>query len=47
MIKDPDLIKLVAIKDFEYFTDHQSLAVAEDVDPLWGKNLFALKGIHK
>jgi len=47
VIKDPDLIKLVAIKDFEHFTDHPGLAVAEDVDPLWGKNLFALKGIRK
>lgn len=47
VIKDPDLIKLVAVKDFEYFPDHQGLNVEEDVDPMWRKTLFALKGINK
>ncbi|CAG9773671.1 unnamed protein product [Ceutorhynchus assimilis] len=44
LLKDPDLFKQIAVKDFDYFTDHKGLSVSEDVDPLWGKNLFSLKG---
>lgn len=43
MIKDPKLIKQICVKDFEYFLDRRPF-VAEDVDPLWGKNLVALSG---
>ncbi|KAG5895433.1 hypothetical protein JTB14_037592 [Gonioctena quinquepunctata] len=43
MIRDPELLKQVTVKDFEHFTDHRSF-IPEDVDPLWGKNLFALRG---
>nr|WCC58103.1 cytochrome P450 [Pharsalia antennata] len=45
VLKDPDLIKQITVKDFDHFTDHRSF-VAEDANPLWGKNLFALTG-HK
>lgn len=45
LINDPDLIKTITVKDFEYFTDHRSLISldygAEDV---WNKGLFSLKG---
>ncbi|KAJ8916088.1 hypothetical protein NQ315_004454 [Exocentrus adspersus] len=43
LIRDPDLIKQITVKDFDHFTDHRSL-VPEDGDPLWSKNLVALKG---
>ncbi|XP_017770118.1 PREDICTED: cytochrome P450 9e2-like [Nicrophorus vespilloides] len=43
MIRDPELIKQLAVKDFEHFTDHMSY-VPGDNDALWSNNLFALKG---
>lgn len=43
MIRDPDLIKQITVKDFDYFMDHRTI-VPEESDPLWGKNLFALNG---
>ncbi|XP_017769445.1 PREDICTED: cytochrome P450 9e2-like [Nicrophorus vespilloides] len=43
IIHDPELIKTVTIKDFDHFTDH-STGSHEDVDPLWGRNLFAMVG---
>ncbi|XP_017770242.1 PREDICTED: cytochrome P450 9e2-like [Nicrophorus vespilloides] len=43
MIRDPELIKQLAVKDFEHFTDHISY-VPSDNDVLWSNNLFALKG---
>lgn len=45
MIRDPELITSIAIKNFDYFTDHRGFVNA-DLDPLMGKNLFALKGDH-
>ncbi|KAJ8953891.1 hypothetical protein NQ318_019131 [Aromia moschata] len=46
VVKDPTLIKQLAIKDFDHFEDHLQF-MPEDVDPLWGKNLFALQGKKK
>ena len=43
LIRDPELIKMVTVKDFEHFLDHQ-LSVSEDAEPLFGKALFFLKG---
>ncbi|KAB0791190.1 hypothetical protein PPYR_02990 [Photinus pyralis] len=43
LIRDPELIKKVTVKDFEYFTDHYNV-LEEDTEPMWEKNLFALKG---
>ena len=43
VIKDPELIKQITVKDFDYFTDHSSISVSDD-DVLWSKNLFVLKG---
>lgn len=43
MIKDIELIKKIAVRDFEYFLDHRAF-VDEQFDPLFGRNLFALKG---
>ncbi|KAJ4428842.1 hypothetical protein ANN_25835 [Periplaneta americana] len=42
MICDPELIKAVAVKDFEYFTD-RSTTVFENGDPLWRNILINLK----
>ncbi|XP_066142085.1 cytochrome P450 9e2-like [Euwallacea fornicatus] len=43
-VKDPEVIKQLTIKDFDHFTDHQTFAISEDVEPLWSKNLFSLRG---
>lgn len=43
ILKDPDLIKQICIRDFDHFVDHRSF-VTEESDPLFGKNLFSLKG---
>jgi hypothetical protein len=44
MLRDPELIKTIAVKDFEYFTDHLSV-LPEDAEPLWSRGLFNLKGM--
>lgn len=46
LLKDPELIKQLCVKEFDYFMDHRSF-VPDDVDPLWGKNLLSLKGFVK
>ncbi|KAJ3645297.1 hypothetical protein Zmor_022963 [Zophobas morio] len=43
LLKDPDLIKQITVKDFDHFVDHRSF-ISEDIEPLWAKNLFALTG---
>ncbi|KAF7278759.1 hypothetical protein GWI33_007992 [Rhynchophorus ferrugineus] len=43
IIRDPELIKSVTVKDFDYFTDHVAM-VEPKADPLFGKNLLMLKG---
>ncbi|XP_068081149.1 cytochrome P450 9e2 [Anabrus simplex] len=43
MVKDPELIKRIAVKDFEFFTDHQQ-QFTEKADSLFAKNLFSLRG---
>jgi cytochrome P450 family 9 len=42
-IQDPELIKMVTVKDFEHFLDHQN-PISEDAEPLFGKALFNLRG---
>ena len=42
MIKDPELIKQIGVKDFEYFMNHRKLA-SEHLDPLFAKGLFFLQ----
>ncbi|KAJ8955213.1 hypothetical protein NQ317_001066 [Molorchus minor] len=41
LLKDPDLIKLITVRDFEHFTDHRDV-IPPDADPLWNKNLNSL-----
>ncbi|XP_068631672.1 cytochrome P450 9e2-like [Battus philenor] len=43
VVRDIELIKMIAVKDFEYFLDHRSF-VDEKYDPFFGRNLFSLKG---
>ncbi|CAG9858208.1 unnamed protein product [Phyllotreta striolata] len=43
VLRDPELIKQIGVKDFDHFVDHRSF-VTEESDPLFGKNLFSLKG---
>ncbi|GAB0096688.1 Cytochrome P450 [Sergentomyia squamirostris] len=43
MLRDPELIKQLCVKDFDHFLDHR-LMLHEDQDPLFTKNLVSLKG---
>ncbi|XP_023312541.1 cytochrome P450 9e2-like, partial [Anoplophora glabripennis] len=43
VIRDPELLKQVAIKDFDHFTDHITF-MPTDGDPLFSKSLFGLHG---
>lgn len=43
VLKDPELIKHIGVKDFEHFTDRPPL-IDPDADPLWSNALFSLKG---
>ncbi|KYM92452.1 Cytochrome P450 9e2 [Atta colombica] len=45
IIRDPDLISTIAIKQFDNFCDHHGF-VNEILDPIAGRNLFNLKGDH-
>ena len=45
MIRDPELIKLVTVKDFEHFLDRQ-VPISEEYEPLLGRGLFNLRGEH-
>lgn len=41
-IRDPELIKQITVKDFEYFLDHRKMI--SDVGSLFDKSLFMLTG---
>ncbi|EFN77010.1 Cytochrome P450 9e2 [Harpegnathos saltator] len=43
ILRDPELIKNIALKHFDSFPDHRSF-VREEQEPLFGKNLFSLCG---
>jgi len=43
LVRDPELIKHVTVKDFEHFVD-LPLFIPEDVEPILAKSLQALKG---
>lgn len=43
MIRDPEVIKKIAVKDFDYFEDHRSFTDSE-TDKLWGNSLFLMIG---
>nr|UZE89898.1 cytochrome P450 CYP9GN5 [Chrysoperla zastrowi sillemi]UZE89899.1 cytochrome P450 CYP9GN5 [Chrysoperla zastrowi sillemi]UZE89901.1 cytochrome P450 CYP9GN5 [Chrysoperla zastrowi sillemi] len=41
MVKDPDILRNICVKDFEHFTNHVDIFFKDDL--LLGKSLFALK----
>lgn len=41
-IRDPELIKQIGVKDFDYFSNHRSVVNQEDF--IFAKSLVALKG---
>ncbi|XP_019875696.2 cytochrome P450 9e2 [Aethina tumida] len=43
VIRDPELIKQILVKDFDHFLDHKPFIDPEG-DPLWSNNLFAMRG---
>nr|XP_023021162.1 cytochrome P450 9e2-like [Leptinotarsa decemlineata]XP_023021163.1 cytochrome P450 9e2-like [Leptinotarsa decemlineata]XP_023021164.1 cytochrome P450 9e2-like [Leptinotarsa decemlineata] len=43
VIKDPELLRRITVKDFDHFTNHRNF-IPEEADPLFGKNLFFSKG---
>lgn len=43
LVRDPQLIKKMAVKDFDYFMDHKVI-ISENVDSLFGKALISLTG---
>ncbi|XP_020282381.1 cytochrome P450 9e2-like [Pseudomyrmex gracilis] len=45
VIRDPDLINTIAIKNFDNFCDHRAF-LNEELDPLVSKNLFNIRGDH-
>ncbi|PSN52374.1 hypothetical protein C0J52_06738 [Blattella germanica] len=45
LINDTELIKTIAVKDFDYFTDHRSFVTETAGDTaIWAKGLVSLKG---
>ncbi|KAF5285372.1 hypothetical protein FQR65_LT13262 [Abscondita terminalis] len=46
LVRDPELIKKIYIKDFDTFPEHRPF-LPEEVDPLWSNNLFAIRGGEK
>ncbi|XP_050684344.1 cytochrome P450 9e2-like isoform X2 [Leptidea sinapis] len=43
LIRDPDLIKQITVKDFDHFVDHKEFFPVE-VEPLFGNSVFMMKG---
>lgn len=36
LVRDPEIIKQIAVKDFDHFEDHSAFT-DEKIDKLWGK----------
>jgi len=45
LIRDPQMVKQITIKDFDYFVDRRTF-LSPELDPLFAKALIALEG-HK
>ncbi|XP_071571178.1 cytochrome P450 9e2-like [Temnothorax nylanderi] len=43
LVRDPELIKDIMVKDFEFFPDHRS-SVDDSVEPLLSKDIISLRG---
>ncbi|XP_049785532.1 cytochrome P450 9e2-like [Schistocerca cancellata] len=44
MIRDPEIIRAVTVKDFDHFTDHADFINSEKVNPIQQRMLIILKG---
>lgn len=42
LIKDPDLIKDITLKDFHSFEDHHNFVPSADLHSIWSKNLYSM-----
>lgn len=45
VIRDPELIKLITIKDFDHFVNHRT-DISPDCDPLMGRSMFVSRDEH-
>jgi cytochrome P450 family 9 len=45
MVRDPELIKMITVKDFDHFVDHKEF-FPEEVEPLFGGSLLMMKGMR-
>jgi hypothetical protein len=43
LVRDPQLVKNILVKDFQNFMDHQ-ISTDEKIDPLWASSVFVKKG---
>lgn len=43
VVRDPELVKQLAVKDFDHFEDHRSF-IDPNIDELFGSGLFMMKG---
>lgn len=43
LLRDPELIKEICVKNFDNFVDRRSF-MTEEMDPVYGRNVFSLKG---
>lgn len=43
IVRDPELIKHIGVKNFDHFEDRQTFSEA-DIDKLWGNSIFFMKG---
>nr|AVL92877.1 CYP450 [Locusta migratoria] len=44
MVRDPEIIRAVTVKDFDHFTDHVGFTTSSKANPLLKKMLFSLNG---
>lgn len=45
LIRDPEILKHISIKEFDSFEDHKFI-IDPEVDSLFGQTLFLMKGEH-
>jgi len=43
LVRDPQMVKQMAIKDFDHFVDHRTV-LSPDMDPLFARALISLQG---
>lgn len=43
MVRDPELIKNLTVKDFDHFMDHRQF-FPEDIEPLFGGSVLMMQG---